>query len=177
MMLSVRKEKPLRVVAAALAWAAMTVAAVTISAPAWAWWAYAQWGMNEAQLVAASEGRAKPCRRGVAACSRLFTEYEPKLYVDGIVVGGFTSSASFGFDRQGRLNQTILLFEHAEFSLLSDALSNRYGAARDDRPGPFPVRVWWDLKKGTTITMVGAEGVVRVSYEQAKLTELAPDKE
>jgi hypothetical protein len=165
--LAAREEKQVRTVAAALVGAAITLATVPISLPAGAWRAYAQWGMNEVQLVAASQGQAKPCRRGVVACSRLFNKVEPKLYVDGIAVGGFTCSASFGFDSQGLLSQTILLFENAEFSRLSDALSDRYGAAREDRPGVFPVRVWWDLKKGTVITMTGAEGVVRVSYEPA----------
>ncbi len=36
--------------------------------PAAAWWQYAEWGIDQGQLAAASGGRAVPCRPGVPVC-------------------------------------------------------------------------------------------------------------
>lgn len=51
-----------------LAVVACTTVLATAGAAA-AWWRYAQRGMTEGQLIAASSGEAVPCRDGVPECA------------------------------------------------------------------------------------------------------------
>jgi hypothetical protein len=43
--------------------------ALLLAGPANAWWSYAQWGLNESQIMTASSGQAVPCRQDAPECA------------------------------------------------------------------------------------------------------------
>jgi hypothetical protein len=56
--------------------------------PASAWWRYAEWGMSEGQIMAASGGQAVPCREGVPVCARTPTGAAPRLFLESVEAVG-----------------------------------------------------------------------------------------
>ena len=84
-------------------------------APASAWWSYAQWGLNESQLMSASSGQAVPCRQDAPVCATTPNGNQPKLFVESIQMLGMPASVSFSFDAAGKLAETVVRFSNADF--------------------------------------------------------------
>jgi hypothetical protein len=72
------------------------------TAPANAWWSYAQWGLNELQLMSASSGQAVPCRQDAPVCATTPNGNQPKLFIESIQMLGLPASVSFSFDAAGK---------------------------------------------------------------------------
>jgi len=132
-----------------------------------AWWQYAEWGMTESQLVSASGGRAVPCRADVPVCARPPDGAAPSHCVESLTMIGMPASASFAFDGQGHLNQTVVLFPNADLGLMTNLLKGIHGEPVDDRPGGPPARVWRDDRRGSTITATPAGQGVMLLYRPA----------
>jgi len=118
-----------------------------------AWWSYAQWGLSESALLSASSGRAMPCRPDVPVCAVPPGGMAPSLFVDGITMIGMPASASFAFDGQRGLVQTLVLFPNAEPALLSSLLLGIHGKPAEDPSATPPTQTWRDERKGTIITI------------------------
>ncbi len=132
--------------------------------PAGAWWQYAEWGLSEGQIRTASSGQAVPCRADAPVCARTSIG-EPRLFVELLQMVGMPASASFVFDAQGRLIQTIVLFPNADFALVCSLLQGIHGTAIEDRPGEPPVRVWRDGRRGSIITATSTRSGTTLSYQ------------
>jgi hypothetical protein len=122
------------------------------AAPALSWWQYAQWGMSSSQIASASAGRATPCRPDVPVCARPPGGVTPTLFVDGITMVGVPASASFSFDGNDQLVQTVVLFPTSDLALVSSLLDGIHGAAVE---GSSP-KTWRDSRRGTTLTATPA---------------------
>jgi hypothetical protein len=133
-------------------------------APAGAWWRYAEWGLSESQVRAASSGQAVPCRPDVAVCARTANGAQPSLFVESVEMVRLPASVSFAFDAGGLLNQTIVLFANADFALVGSLLQGIHGQPVEDRPGDSPVKTWRDDKRGSVITATPTASGTRLSY-------------
>jgi hypothetical protein len=136
-------------------------------APASAWWSYAEWGLSEAQIRAASSGRAVPCREDAVICAPTSDGGRPRLFVESVQMVGMPASVSFTFDAQGKLSRTIVLFPNGDFGLICSLLQGIHGEPVDDRPGQTPVKVWQDKKRGSTITATPTDAGPRLLYQPA----------
>ena len=132
--------------------------ALLLAGPANAWWSYAQWGLNESQIMTASSGQAVPCRQDAPVCATTPNGNQPKLFVESIQMLGMPASVSFSFDAAGKLTETVVRFSNADFALVSSLLQGIHGQPVEDRPGTPPVRVFRDQRRGSTIsaTPIGA---------------------
>jgi len=137
-------------------------------APASAWWSYAEWGLSESQILSASSGRAVPCRADAPVCATTPDGGQPRLFVESVEMVRMPASVSFVFDAEGRLSRTIVLFPNADFGLISDLLTGIHGEAVDDRPGPPPVKVWQDKKRGSTISATPTAAGPRLLYQPGR---------
>jgi hypothetical protein len=132
-----------------------------------AWWSYAQWGLSESALLSASSGRAMPCRPDVPVCAAPSGGIAPSLFVDGITMIGMPASASFAFDGQRGLVQTLVLFPNAEPALLSSLLLGIHGKPVEDPSTTPPTQTWRDERKGTIITIAPVGQGGRLLYRPA----------
>jgi hypothetical protein len=146
---------------------ATMLAMVVGIAPASAWWSYAEWGLSESQIMAASSGRAVPCRAGALICAPTSDGGQPRLFVESVQMVGMPASVSFVFDADGKLGRTIVLFPNADFALICNLLQGIHGQPIDDRPGQMPVKVWQDKKRGSTITATPTSAGPRLLYQPA----------
>ena len=143
---------------------AASVAMCACAAPASAWWRYAEWGMTEGQIMAASVGQAVPCREGVPVCATTPAGGVPRLFVESLEMVGLPASVSFVFDANGQLSQTMVLFPNADLALASSLVQGIHGTPADDRPGDSDSRVWRDDKRGSIITATPAGTGTRLLY-------------
>ena len=137
------------------------------AAPANAWWSYAQWGLNELQLMSASSGQAVPCRQDAPVCATTPNGNQPKLFVESIQMLGMPASVSFSFDSEGKLAETLVRFSNADFALISNLLQGIHGEPVEDRPGAPPVRVFRDERRGSTITATPIGAGTQMDYRPA----------
>jgi hypothetical protein len=75
-------------------------------------------------------------------------------------------ASSFVFDAEGRLSRTIVLFPNADFGLISNLLQGVHGQGVDDGPGPPPVKIWQDKKRGSTISATPTRAGSKLIYQQ-----------
>jgi hypothetical protein len=141
-------------------------------APAGAWWRYAEWGLSEGQIMTASVGRAVPCRADAVVCAPTSDGGQPRLFVESLEMVGMPASVSFVFDAEGRLSRTIVLFPNAAYGLICNLLQGIHGQAIDDRPGQAPVKVWQDIKRGSTITATPTSAGPQILYQPANRPRL-----
>jgi hypothetical protein len=134
------------------------------AAPASAWWSYAQWGLNESQLMSASSGQAVPCRPDAPVCATTPNGKQPKLFVESIQMLGMPASVSFSFDAAGKLAETVVRFSNADFGLVSGLLQGIHGEPVEDRPGTPPVGVFRDQRRGSTITATPVGARTQMDY-------------
>ena len=137
------------------------------AAPASAWWRYAEWGMTEGQLAAASRGEAVPCREGVPVCARTANGGVPRLFVVSVSMVGMPASTAFVFDADGKLSQTVVLFPTVDFDLISNSLRGIHGEPTDGGATASANRVWRDGKRGSVITATPAGTGVKLVYQPA----------
>jgi hypothetical protein len=137
------------------------------TAPANAWWSYAQWGLNELQLMTASSGQAVPCRQDAPICATTPNGNQPRLFVESIQMLGLPASVSFSFDAAGKLTETVVRFSNADFALVSNLLQGIHGEAVEDRPGTPPVKVFRDQRRGSTITATPIGAGTQMDYRPA----------
>lgn len=135
--------------------------------PAKAWWRYAQWDMTESQLQSASGGQAVPCRPGVAVCATPPNGAAPKFYIEKLTMVGMPASASFWFDGQRGLNQTLILFPDTNFDLISGLLQGIHGPPIENQTGGPLTRVWRDDRRGSIITATPSGQGVTLVYRPA----------
>jgi hypothetical protein len=136
-------------------------------APASAWWSYAEWGLSESQILAASSGRAVPCRADAVVCASTSDGGQPKLFVESVEMVGMPASVSFVFDAEGKLSRTIVLFPNADYGLICGLLQGIHGQAIDDRPGQPAAKVFQDKKRGSIITATSTGSGSRLLYRPA----------
>ena len=148
--------------------ASVVLAMIVGIAPANAWWSYAEWGLTESQILSASSGRAVPCHEGAPVCAHTSDGGQPSLFVESVEMVGMPASVSFVFDAEGKLSRTIVLFPNADFGLITNLLQGIHGQAIDDRPGPPPVKVWQDKKRGSTISAAPAGAGSRLLYQPSR---------
>jgi hypothetical protein len=134
------------------------------TAPANAWWSYAQWGLNELQLMTASSGQAVPCRQDAPICATTPNGNQPRLFVESIQMLGLPASVSFSFDAAGKLTETVVRFSNADLALVSNLLQGIHGEPVEDRPGPPPVKVFRDQRRGSTITATPIGAGTQMDY-------------
>lgn len=137
------------------------VLSVTGPASAHAWWQYAEWGMTESQLAAASGGRMAPCRADAPACATPSGGVQPSRLVEGITMIGMPASASFAFDNNDKLNQTIVYFPGSDMGLLVNLLKGIHGAPVDEQATP---KIWRDTRRRTQLTALPAAQGVMLLY-------------
>ena len=147
--------------------ASVVLAMIVGIAPANAWWSYAEWGLSQSQILSASSGRAVPCREGIPVCAGTSDGGQPSLFVESVEMVGMPASVSFVFDAEGKLSRTIVLFPNADFGLISNLLTGIHGEAVDGRPGPPPVKIWQDKKRGSTISATPTGAGSRLLYRPA----------
>ncbi|CAN5712145.1 hypothetical protein BH11PSE3_BH11PSE3_26160 [soil metagenome] len=148
----------------------MVLAALLFAASvgaAQAYWTYAQWGMTETQLMAASGGQAVPCRPDVPVCAPPPGGAVPSHYVESLTMVGMPASAAFAFDGQGQLNQTAVLFPRTDSELMSGLLGGIHGEAVEGRPGDPTSRFWRDQRRGSLLTVIPAGLGVWLLYRPA----------
>jgi hypothetical protein len=141
--------------------------ALLLASPANAWWSYAQWGLNESQLMSASSGQAGPCRQDAPVCATTPNGNQPRLFIASIQMLGMPASVSFSFDAAGKLTETVVRFSNADFALISDLLQGIHGQAVEDRPGTPPVRIWRDQRRGSTISATPIGAGTQMDYRPA----------
>lgn len=150
----------------ALAFAVALLATMTGAHPAAAWWRFAEWGLSEDQLVAASRGQAVPCRADVAACSSaLAGGAAPRLVIEKVDMVGLHGATSFVFDAKGTLVQTIVVFPNVDFTQASGMLHGIHGQPTEDRPGAAAARVWRDEKRHSIITVTASGSGTILTYK------------
>jgi hypothetical protein len=135
--------------------------------PANAWWQYAEWGLTERQLKAASSGQAVPCRQDAAVCAKTPNGNQPSLFVESTQMLGMPASVSFSFDAAGRLTETVVRFSNADFGLISNLLQGIHGQPVEDRPGTPPTKVYRDERRGSTITATPIGAGTQMDYRPA----------
>ena len=135
--------------------------------PANAWWQYAEWGLTESQIRAASRGQAVPCRQDAAVCATTPNGQQPRLFVESIQMLGLPASVSFSFDAGGRLIETVVRFSNADFALITNLLQGIHGQPGEDRPGTPPVRVYRDQRRGSIIAATPIGAGTQVDYRPA----------
>ena len=141
-----------------------SVATLTGTGPAAAWWRYAEWGMTEGQIIAASQGQAVPCSAGAPVCARTASGATPGLHIPSVNVIGLAASTAFVFDVNGQLSQTIVLFTGADPELVSNAMQGSLGIAADDRLSAPGTKVWRDERRGTIVSATTAGSATTLSY-------------
>lgn len=147
--------------------AVVCAAVLTGVSPASAWWRYAEWGMTEGQIRAASQGTAVPCDGSAPVCAATASGAVPRLYIPSVNVIGLPASTAFVFDGSGQLSQTIVLFANADAALVTSTLQGALGKPDDERPDS-PVRTWRDERRGTLVTATpGGSGTMLV-YQRLK---------
>ena len=129
--------------------------------PASAWWQYAEWGLSPAQLMTASTGHAIPCRPSVPVCAMPPGGLPPSYMIESLVMVGMTGSASFGFDADNRLVQTVVLFPTSDIGLVTGLLQGIHGEPVGEAPAG---RVWRDTRRSTTITATPVAGGAMMIY-------------
>ena len=137
------------------------------TAPANAWWSYAQWGLNELQLMTASSGQAVACRQDAPVCATTPNGNQPRLFIESIQMLGLPASVSFSFDAAGKLTETVVRFSNADFDLIVNLLQGIHGEAVEDRPGTPPVKVFRDQRRGSTITATPIGTGTQMDYRPA----------
>ena len=142
-----------------------SVATLAGAGPAAAWWRYAEWGMTEGQIIAASQGQAVPCSADAPECARTASGATPRLHIPSVNVIGLPASTAFVFDANGQLSQTIVLFRGADPELVSNALQGSLGKAADDRRGTAATNVWRDERRGTIISATTVGHATTLSYQ------------
>ena len=141
--------------------------ALLLAGPANAWWQYAQWGLNESQLMTASSGQAVPCRQDAPVCTMTPNGQQPRLFIASTLMLGMPASVSFSFDAAGKLTETVVRFSNADFALVSNLLQGIHGEPVEDRPGAPPVRVFRDQRRGSTITAIPIGTGTQMDYRPA----------
>ena len=68
--------------------------------------------------MTASAGHAVPCRPGVPVCAAPPGGLPPSYMVENVIMVGMTGSASFTFDADNRLVQTVVLFPTSDIGLV-----------------------------------------------------------
>ena len=149
----------------ALSIAVALLATMAGAHPAAAWWRFAEWGLSEDQLVAASRGQTVPCRADVPACSSaLAGGAVPRLVIEQVDMVGLHGATSFVFDGKGALVQTIVLFPNVDFAQASGMLHGIHGQPAEDRPGAAAVRVWRDEKRHSIVTITASGSGTILTY-------------
>jgi hypothetical protein len=136
--------------------------AAAAAAPAHAWWQYAEWGFTPAQVVSASSGQAQPCRAGVPVCAPPPGGLQSSLFVERLTMVGMPASASFAFDGNDKLVQTVMLFADSDPALLAGLLQGIHGKPVDEAQ-----RMWRDERRGTIITAIPAGRGTMLLYRPA----------
>src|SRR5882672_746213 len=143
----------------------VSLAMLAGAGPAAAWWRYAEWGMTEGQVAAASQGQAVPCTAAAPVCAQTAGGATPRLHIPSVNVVGLPASTAFFFDANGHLIQTIVLCETADPTLVSNTLQGALEKPADDQPGASAARVWRDERHGTIITAAAAGNATTLSYQ------------
>lgn len=146
--------------------AIVCVALLAAASPASAWWRYAEWGMTEGQIRAASQGTAVPCQGSAPVCTPTASGAVPRLYIPSVDTIGLQASTAFVFDDSGHLSQTIVLFPDADSALVASALQGALGKAAEDSPGASPARVWRDERRGTLVTATSGGAGTTLIYQR-----------
>jgi len=136
-------------------------------APANAWWQYAQWDLNESQLISASKGEAIACRDEVPMCARTSNGNQPKLFVPSVQMVGMPTMVAFAFDTQGQLCETVVLFPTSDYMLIGNLVQGIHGSPDGQDRGESPRAVWRDDKRGSMLTAVPVGTGTRLTYMPA----------
>ncbi len=125
---------------------------VSIAEPAAAWWDFARWGMTEAQVIAASRGRAQPCD---GRCFKPINPVNFRLVVADVTAAGVLGYASLKFDAASKLDGVMIKFQAgpANHGRLRNALAGTYGKPVDAEGGAYPWTMWRDTATRTTIKL------------------------
>ena len=127
----------------------LALLATVVAGPAHAWWQYAEWGLTPAQIMSASSGQAAPCRAEAPVCQPPPDGLQPSYFVERLTMVGMPASASFAFDSDGKLVQTVVLFADSDPALMAGLLQGIHGKPVDEGQ-----RMWWDERRGTIITAI-----------------------
>ncbi len=128
---------------------AAAILAISIAAPAQAWWQYAEWGFTPSQIISASSGNAVPCRAEAPVCAPPPGGLQPTYFVESLTMVGMPASASFAFDANDKLVQTVVLFPDSDPALISGLLQGIHGAPVDASNGQ-----WRDDRRGTMLRAI-----------------------
>lgn len=120
--------------------------------------------MDEGRVMSASNGSATRCRPDVPACVRLPNGAQPRLFIDEVTMVGMPATVTFGFDAEGQLNQTAVMFKNADFGLISNMLQGIHGSPVAEPSGNPLVGVWRDQRRGSTITLTGTSPGATMIY-------------
>ena len=157
------QEDPILIAIARLIFVA-SVATLVGTGPAAAWWRYAEWGMTDGQIIAASQGQAVPCSASAPVCAPTASGATPELHIPSVNVIGLAASTAFVFDANRQLSETVVLFTGADPELVSNALQGSLGTAAEDQPSAAGTKVWRDERHGTIISATTIGNATTLSY-------------
>jgi hypothetical protein len=139
-----------------LASVAAALGFVAWSSPVLAGWEYAQWGLSEAQLAAASGDRLLPCNATIQACTVRLPGYRPSHFVSGLTIAGLDADASFDFASGKGLVRTVIIFggDGRNVRRLENAFTKTYGPPLEIKKTWMPHVLWRDVAQANSIRLI-----------------------